>query len=177
MSSALTKRIVLTAEPKDRPYELRDAQVRGPILRVQPSGHKAWIVTWAHGKRRTLGSVEHLALPFAKAAVSEMQGRTVAGVKVGDRPADTRAALEDAGYMGTRISNDAGTESGTLHNVPSMKMDVRVMDGGPKHPPRVWVTREGTPRQPVIPENGKNFGGIPKGEQCTGSHIYYRDKL
>lgn len=66
MSSALTKRIVLTAEPRDRPYELRDAQVRGLILRVQPSGHKAWIVTWAHGKRRTLGSVEHLSLDQAR---------------------------------------------------------------------------------------------------------------
>ncbi len=66
MSSALTKRIVLTAEPRDRPYELRDAQVRGLILRVQPSGHKAWIVTWAHGKRRTLGSVEHLTLDQAR---------------------------------------------------------------------------------------------------------------
>lgn len=48
------------------PYELRDAQVRGLILRVQPSGHKAWIVTWVHGKRRTLGSVEHLALDQAR---------------------------------------------------------------------------------------------------------------
>jgi len=66
MSSALTKRIVLTAEPRDRPYELRDAQVRGLILRVQPSGHKAWIVTWAHGKRRTLGSVDHLTLDRAR---------------------------------------------------------------------------------------------------------------
>lgn len=66
MSSALTKRIVLTAELRDRPYELRDAQVRGLILRVQPSGHKAWIVTWAHGKRRTLGSVEHLTLDQAR---------------------------------------------------------------------------------------------------------------
>ncbi|WP_081283961.1 Arm DNA-binding domain-containing protein [Stenotrophomonas maltophilia] len=66
MSSAITKRIVLTSEPRDRPYELRDAQVRGLILRVQPSGHKAWIVTWAHGKRRTLGSVEHLTLDQAR---------------------------------------------------------------------------------------------------------------
>lgn len=66
MSSALTKRIVLTAEARDRPYELRDAQVRGLILRVQPSGHKAWIVTWVHGKRRTLGSVEHLTLDQAR---------------------------------------------------------------------------------------------------------------
>lgn len=69
MSSALTKRIVLTSEPRDRPYELRDAQVRGLILRVQPSGHRAWIVTWAHGKRRTLGSVEHLPLDQARVRV------------------------------------------------------------------------------------------------------------
>ncbi|HGM6067629.1 TPA: Arm DNA-binding domain-containing protein [Stenotrophomonas maltophilia] len=66
MSSAITKRIVLTSEPRDRPYVLRDAQVRGLILRVQPSGHKAWIVTWAHGKHRTLGSVEHLSLDQAR---------------------------------------------------------------------------------------------------------------
>jgi len=45
MSVALTKRIVLTTEPKGRPYELRDTRVRGLILRVQPFGHKAWIVT------------------------------------------------------------------------------------------------------------------------------------
>ncbi|TFZ46695.1 DUF4102 domain-containing protein [Stenotrophomonas maltophilia] len=66
MSFALTKRIVLTAEPRDRPYELRDAQVRDLVLRVQPSGQKAWIVTWANGKRRTLGSIEHLTLDQAR---------------------------------------------------------------------------------------------------------------
>ncbi|WP_429000559.1 Arm DNA-binding domain-containing protein [Stenotrophomonas rhizophila] len=66
MSSALTKRIVLTSDPRDRPCEFRGAQVRGLMLRVQPSGHKAWIVTWAHGKRRTLGSVEHLTLDQAR---------------------------------------------------------------------------------------------------------------
>lgn len=56
MKAALNKRIAASAQPQDRPYELRDTQVRGLILRVQPSGHKAWIVTWAHGKRRTLGA-------------------------------------------------------------------------------------------------------------------------
>ena len=122
------------------------------------------------------GILRAIAAPFARAAAAEMRGRTVAGVKVGDSPADTRLALEEAGFMGTRISNEAGTESGTLHNVPSMKMDVRVMDGGPKHSPRISVTREGNPRQPVNPENGKDFGNIPKGEQRTGSHIYYREK-
>ena len=58
--TTLTKRLVATAQPKDRAYELRDTQVRGLLLRVQPSGHKAWVVTWEHGKRRTLGSAGHL---------------------------------------------------------------------------------------------------------------------
>ncbi|HET6552983.1 MAG TPA: integrase arm-type DNA-binding domain-containing protein [Dyella sp.] len=66
MRAALTKRIVASAQPRERPYELRDAQVRGLLLRVQPSGHKAWIVTWAHGKRRTLGSAGHLSLDQAR---------------------------------------------------------------------------------------------------------------
>lgn len=66
MRITLTKRIVASALPQDRPYELRDAQLRGLLLRVQPSGHKAWIVTWAHGKRRTLGSAGHLTLDQAR---------------------------------------------------------------------------------------------------------------
>lgn len=66
MRIALTKKTVATVIPKDRPYELRDAQVRGLLLRVQPSGHKAWIVTWTHGKRRTLGSTEHVPLDQAR---------------------------------------------------------------------------------------------------------------
>lgn len=64
--TTLTKRLVATAQPKDRAYELRDTQVRGLLLRVQPSGHKAWVVTWEHGKRRTLGSAGHLTLDEAR---------------------------------------------------------------------------------------------------------------
>lgn len=31
-----------------------------------PSGYRAWIVSWAHGRRRTLGSVEHQSLNQAR---------------------------------------------------------------------------------------------------------------
>lgn len=72
MRVQLTKRFVTTLKPQDRPFELRDAQVRGLVLRVQPSGHKAWIVTWAHGKRRTLGSAGHLALDDAREIASKV---------------------------------------------------------------------------------------------------------
>lgn len=63
----LTKRLVATAEPRDRPYELRDLAMKGLILRVQPSGYKAYIVEWARGKRKTLGFAGHLSLDEARA--------------------------------------------------------------------------------------------------------------
>jgi hypothetical protein len=67
MRTQLTKRIALTAQPQERPYELRDTMVRGLILRVQPSGYKAWIIEWTRGKRRTLGAFGHLTLEQARA--------------------------------------------------------------------------------------------------------------
>ncbi|RYG39278.1 MAG: DUF4102 domain-containing protein [Burkholderiales bacterium] len=67
MRTTLTKRLVATAVPQERPYELRDLAMKGLILRVQPSGYKAWIVEWARGKRRTLGAAGHLTLDEARA--------------------------------------------------------------------------------------------------------------
>jgi len=51
-----------------------------------------------------------------------------------------------------------------------MKMDIRVMDGGPVHPTRGVMSRQGT-SQPVNPSNGRNFGNAPKAEQRATSHI------
>ncbi|WP_152984674.1 Arm DNA-binding domain-containing protein [Stenotrophomonas terrae] len=67
MRVQLTKRQVETYQPQERPYEVRDAQVRGLILRVQPSGHEAWIVSWARGKRRTIGPTTAIPLDLARA--------------------------------------------------------------------------------------------------------------
>ncbi|MCC8363623.1 site-specific integrase [Lysobacter sp. A6] len=77
MRTQLTKRIVANAQPQSKPYEMRDILVRGLILRVQPSGHKAWIVSWAHGKRRTLGAIDHLTLEQARAHASQAMAEAV----------------------------------------------------------------------------------------------------
>jgi len=77
MRIQLTKRVVTNAQPKDKPYEMRDILTRGLILRVQPSGHKAWIVSWAHGKRRTLGPVDHITLEQARAHAAQAMAEAV----------------------------------------------------------------------------------------------------
>ena len=54
MLTRLSQKNVAAAAPGDAPYEIRDTQIQGLILRVQPSGVKSFIVQWGRGKRVTL---------------------------------------------------------------------------------------------------------------------------
>lgn len=71
MRVQLTKRLVMGAQPKSSPYEMRDILIKGLLLRVQPSGHKAWVVEWARGRRKTLGALSELSLEEARAEASQ----------------------------------------------------------------------------------------------------------
>lgn len=71
MKVQLSKRLIEKASAQAKPYELRDVQVRGLLLRVQPSGHKAWICEWTRGKRRTLGAFAHLTLDQARTVATQ----------------------------------------------------------------------------------------------------------
>ena len=54
MLTRLSLKNVKAAEPGVAPYEIRDTEVQGLILRVQPSGVKSFVVQWGRGKRTTL---------------------------------------------------------------------------------------------------------------------------
>lgn len=54
MRTRLSVRNVESAKPFDAPYEIRDTDIKGLILRVQPSGVKSFLVQWGRGKRTTL---------------------------------------------------------------------------------------------------------------------------
>lgn len=55
MGTKLTIRAVELAQPSEKPYEISDSDMKGLLLRVQPSGVKSYIVTWG------AGSAEHSA--------------------------------------------------------------------------------------------------------------------
>lgn len=71
MKIQLTKRLVTEAKPASKPYEMRDVLIKGLLLRIHPSGHKAWVVEWARGCRRTLGAFSELALEDARLLASQ----------------------------------------------------------------------------------------------------------
>jgi len=98
MRTTLTKRLVATAAPRERPYELRDSTMKGLILRVQPSGHKAWIVEWARGKRRTLGAAMHLPLEQARAHALQAMSQALQD-KLPDLANDTAPSVTLATFL------------------------------------------------------------------------------
>jgi len=68
MKSKLTPRTADDAKPKAKPYEIHDTDLRGLLLRVQPSGVKSFIVSWGRGKRRTLGRYPVMTVAGARKA-------------------------------------------------------------------------------------------------------------
>lgn len=68
MGTKLTIRAVELAKPSEKPYEISDSDMKGLLLRLQPSGVKSYIVTWGRGKRRTLGKHPVMTLAGARAA-------------------------------------------------------------------------------------------------------------
>ena len=53
MRTKLSVHNIESAKPFDAPYEIRDTDIQGLILRVQPSGVKSFVVQWGRGKRTT----------------------------------------------------------------------------------------------------------------------------
>ena len=76
MQSHITAELVKKSQPKEKPYEIWDTELKGFILRVQPSGLKTYLVEYARHKRITIGQ----ATPQFSAA----QARIEAGKKIAD---------------------------------------------------------------------------------------------
>lgn len=65
MKAKLTIGTIDAAKAEPKPYEIRDTDVKGLLLRVQPSGVKSFVLEWARGKRRTLGQYPRVTLKGA----------------------------------------------------------------------------------------------------------------
>lgn len=85
-SVKLTRDLIRTIEPRASAYDLRDTEVPGFILRVNPSGRMTFVVQYARGKRVTLGRAD--SLPPADAR--DMARAIIADYARGIDPAEER---------------------------------------------------------------------------------------
>ncbi|MDT4844350.1 Tyrosine recombinase XerC [compost metagenome] len=66
MKAKLTVALLNGLETTGKTYEVHDTTVTGLFVRVTAAGHKAYVVRWARGKKRTLGRVGILTLDQAR---------------------------------------------------------------------------------------------------------------
>jgi len=70
----LTLPKVKNAKAEAKLYRLRDAAVPGLLLRVAPTGRKAWAITWARGQERVIGTYPVMTLEGAREAARRELG-------------------------------------------------------------------------------------------------------
>lgn len=163
MRAKLSPRTVADAKPADTPYEIHDTDLKGLLLRVQPSGVKSFIVTWARGKRRTLGrhpvmtvaAARHAALAALSEAMTHGAPLKVieAQQTAGPRPATLRAFLEGDYRRWVRHELKRGDEAververvfASLLDLPLAKIDRRAVED------IIIERRKGNPAEKVRP--------------------------
>ena len=67
------------AQPKAKPFDIRDSRLAGFLLRVQPSGARSFCVQLGRGRRLTLGKVGHLTPEQARTRCEQVLGNVAHG--------------------------------------------------------------------------------------------------
>ena len=89
MRANITAELVKKAQPKDKPYEIWDTDLKGFILRIQPSGLKTYLVEYARHKRIPIGQ----ATPQFSAAAARIEAaKKIADYVKGVDPMEAKRA-------------------------------------------------------------------------------------
>ncbi|WP_286902876.1 site-specific integrase [Pseudomonas sp. UBA2628] len=71
MKAKITATLLASLKPQDKTYRVHDTAQPGLSIRVLPSGHMSYMVTWARNQARTLGRVRVMTLEQARAEAAK----------------------------------------------------------------------------------------------------------
>lgn len=71
MKTKITGRLLATLAPREKTYRIHDTSQPGLFIRVLPSGHASYMVTWARNKAITLGRVGKMTLEQARTEAAQ----------------------------------------------------------------------------------------------------------
>jgi len=71
LKSKITQKLINSLEPEPKAYRVHDTLQPGLFIRVLPSGHKSFMVTWGRNKNATLGRVGVLTLDQARSEAAQ----------------------------------------------------------------------------------------------------------
>ena len=71
LKEKLTAKLLASLQVTGNGYEVHDTTVSGLFVRVTPAGAKSYVVSWARGRKKTLGRVGILTLDQARAEATQ----------------------------------------------------------------------------------------------------------
>ena len=66
MKAKITQKLLNSIQPQEKPYRIHDTEQPGLFLRIQPTGHASYMVTWGRNKERSIGRVGRVTLAQAR---------------------------------------------------------------------------------------------------------------
>src|ERR1700754_3517693 len=78
MQAVISKSLINSLKPSDKPFEVRDTRTPGLLLRVQPSGTMTYYLEFSRGRRLKIGPVS-VPIDDARAAASVHLGSVAQG--------------------------------------------------------------------------------------------------
>lgn len=66
MKTKITQKLLNNLETQEKPYRIHDTEQPGLFLRIQPTGHVSYMVTWGRNREKSLGRVGKLTLSQAR---------------------------------------------------------------------------------------------------------------
>jgi integrase len=100
VQSKLTKRVADSLAPAARPYQCHDTEIRGFLLRIQPSGQKSWYFEYRNREGRRLryliGSYAKVSAEGARSLAKAAAADAAAGVDLQARKKEQRIAGQRA---------------------------------------------------------------------------------
>lgn len=71
MKAKITQKLITSLQPEAKAYRVHDTGQPGLFIRVLPSGHKSYMVTWGRNKNVTIGRVGVLTLDQARTEAAQ----------------------------------------------------------------------------------------------------------
>jgi integrase len=91
MKEAITADFVKNLKPENKPYEVWDTELKGFIVRVQPSGIKTYIAEYARHKRIVIGQTLAISAADARKEAGKRMADFIKGTDPGEEKKKARA--------------------------------------------------------------------------------------
>ena len=99
MKRKITQTTIESAKPKSKAYEIRDTNISGFLVRIQPSGRKTYYCEYKRGSRVKIGLYQTLSTHEARGQAQQILAKYFQGEDPAQKRKEERASISYAEFL------------------------------------------------------------------------------